>query len=62
MSWIVITRRCSDCGGKVSFEVFDEKPTEDQISYFNERAGNFSCATQYIKEIEEGYNEIDNDD
>lgn len=61
MKWIVIVRSCAECGGLMAFEIFDDKPTPDQINQIKNEIGGMDCITEYFSEIKDGINKFSND-
>ncbi len=61
MAWIVIAKTCIDCGGDIAFEIFDNPPTDDECKRIEDSLGGMYCIKHWVKEIEDGINEIQNE-
>lgn len=53
MSWIIICRTCSDCGGTIGFKITENKPTQEDINWVAKELGGAYCISEYVKEIDE---------
>jgi hypothetical protein len=49
--YILLSRKCNSCGGRMAMKSFDHSPLEEEIKEVSEELGGNCCIDSYIFEL-----------